>query len=544
MNKRIVRISHAPNRPLAILRKSLAFAVVVLFLCWCIPAGLRAADGDLDLTFGTAGKVTTSFGGVDRAFGMAIQRDGKLVVTGVANQNSGSTFALARYNNDGSLDPTFGAGGKVATTFNGLGDEAHAVVIQNDGKIVVAGTATIDSVDRFRDFALARYNTDGSLDSSFGSGGKVTTDFLEWFDVAYAIALQSDGRIVVAGAAQGDAIFFALARYNADGSLDASFGTGGKVTTDFQGRLNQALAYSVLVQRNGKIVAAGRVDDTWSNFGLARYNVDGSLDSTFGSAGKVKTNFSGMNDEGKGLAIQSDGKLLLAGSANFTSTTPDFALARYNADGTLDSSFGVSGKVITDFNAVFEGANAIALQADRKIVIAGTAGLGFGLARYNPDGSLDPSFGVQGKDITFFDRGCGGADAFAVAIQNDGKVIAAGDAFDCGTGFNFALARYNGTPPFDLCLQDDTSGDTLRINSITGEYQFTRCSTGFMVGGMGTLIKTGSILTLQHYAVDRRVFARIDTSQNRGSASIQLSSLGVTLQITDRNTSNNTCACN
>ena len=196
---------------------------------------------------------------------------------GGAKTSRSEDFALARYNPNGTLDGTFGTGGKVTTDFNGDDDEAHALVLQPDGKLVAAGQA--ESGYRGRDFALARYNPNGSLDATFGTGGKVTTDFAGNDDAAFGAVLQSDGKIVAAGGAKTSrSQDFALARYNANGSLDATFGTGGKVTTDFAG--NDDAAFALALQQDGKLVAAGganvgrsRTDYRGSgeDFALARY---------------------------------------------------------------------------------------------------------------------------------------------------------------------------------------------------------------------------------------------------------------------------------
>ncbi|MBA2434942.1 MAG: hypothetical protein H0V54_07660, partial [Chthoniobacterales bacterium] len=235
-------------------------------------------DGDLDPTFGTNGKVTTDFGTIiDEARAVAVQPDGKIVTAGATVGGNFFDFALARYNTDGSLDITFGTGGKVTTAFNTNNDEAFAVALQADGKIVAAGFAVIGGTD---DFALARYNTNGSLDTTFGTGGKVTTAFGSSIDRAHAVAVQPDGKIVAAGRAVigGGSFDFALARYNTDGSLDTTFGTGGKVTTACGSSNDEAFA--VALQPDGKIVAAGRVFSNKEDFALARYNTDGSLDTT------------------------------------------------------------------------------------------------------------------------------------------------------------------------------------------------------------------------------------------------------------------------
>jgi len=267
------------------------------------------------------------------AHGVAVQPDGKLVAVGVAKTSRSGDFALARYNTNGSLDATFGTGGKVTTDFNGNDDAANAVVLQPDGKIVVAGEA---KTSRNQDFALARYNANGSLDPTFGTGGKVTTDFAGNDDAAFALVLQPDGKLVAAGEAKTSRNQdFALARYNANGSLDPTFGTGGKVTTDFNG--DDDAAHGLVLQPDGKLVAAGVAKTSRSgDFALARYNANGSLDPTFGTGGKVTTDFNGDDDAAFAVARQTDGKIVAAGGAkvgrsrsDYSGSNEDFALARY-----------------------------------------------------------------------------------------------------------------------------------------------------------------------------------------------------------------------
>ncbi|MEQ4720651.1 hypothetical protein [Nonomuraea sp. B19D2] len=393
-------------------------AFVLLF-----PGVALAAPGDLDPSFGSGGKVTTDFGGGDDVpTGMVVQPDGKIVVVGRTN----SLFALARYNSDGSLDSGFGVGGKVTTDFGG-DDEANAVALQADGKIVVAGDGGLTG-----DFALARYNTDGTLDPNFGSGGKVTTNFGASGDSALGVALQADGKIVAAGASGSDFVF-SLARYHADGSLDTGFGSGGTVTTDLDGSSEHAR--EVAVQADGKIVAVGRSGGV-GGFAVVRYNADGSLDSGFGTLGVVTTDFGPFEDFAQGMALQADGKIVAVG---YSGGDSDFTLVRYNSDGSLDSGFGADGKVTTDFGPGGEdGANAAVLQADGKIIAAGRGFGTFALARYNSDGSLDSGFGSGGKVTTDF----GTSGAAGVALQADGKIVAAG--FSGLLSQDFALARYEG----------------------------------------------------------------------------------------------------
>jgi uncharacterized delta-60 repeat protein len=389
--------------------------VAVSAMCIFFAVAVTAAPGDLDTTFDGDGLVTTDFNGSDIAREVAIQADGKIIAVG---EDGTSDFALARYNTDGSLDTTFDGDGKVTTDFSG-NDGAYGVAIQSDGKIVAVGR------NGPQDFALARYNTDGSLDTSFDGDGKVTTDF-SGGDLAFDVAIQSDGKIVVAG--KDGAADFTLARYNTDGSLDTTFDGDGKVTLNFNGIADTA--YGVAIQSDGKIVAAGQ--NTTPNFALARYNTDGSLDATFDGDGAVVTGFSG-DDLALSVAIQSDGKIVAVGRDG----SQDFALARYNTDGSLDTSFDSDGKVTTSFTAGDDLAFAVAIQSDGKIVAAGTdSSQDFALARYNTDGSLDTSFGTAGGLTTSFT--VGDDIGRGVAIQADGKIVVVG----VDGNEDFAIARY------------------------------------------------------------------------------------------------------
>jgi uncharacterized delta-60 repeat protein len=428
-----------------LLRESLIWIIVAWFACWPMPYSALASAGDLDTSFGNSGKVNTSFSGLqDEASALAVQPDGKIVAAGTAfvgasQGNLSFGFALSRYNNDGSLDSSFGTQGKITTHFFGINDQALEVAIQSDGKIIAAGFTFLADASRRSVCALARYNSDGSLDPSFGSGGKVTTDF--GADTAiFDIAIQSDGKIV---AAVGN--HFIVARYNMDGSLDTSFGVDGKIDTHFIGDFTVAKA--VAIQRDGKIVAVGYdlISGVSTSFAIARYNSDGSFDASFGSAGKVVTSFSRL-DEGRDIAIQSDGKIIIAGDS-FASNSSDFALLRYNSDGSLDTSFGSGGRLLTDFFGSNDGVEAIAVQPGGKIVAVGhtenTANLGhfsFAVAQYNEDGSLDDHFGTAGRVITNF--GLADSFPFAVALQADSKIVAAGYALNTAMNREFAIARY------------------------------------------------------------------------------------------------------
>ncbi len=527
-----------------LIRTAIAMTITTMLLSSNLLPPAHAAAGDLDNTFGGTGKVTTNFQFGEQAFAVAIQADGKIIAAGVAGDLLPSNFALVRYNTDGTLDTSFGIGGRVTTGFDS-GSFAAELVIAPDGKIIAVGIAS--GSNSSGDFALVRYNTDGSLDAGFGSDGKVTTDFFGSDDIGVAVAIQSDGRIVVGGRAADSFPFrigFALARYNADGTLDPSFGSGGKLTTDFFG--NNDFLSDLALQSDGKVVVTGTVNDS-KNHGaaLARFNSDGGLDQSFGSGGKVVT-FTGGG--ASAIGIQTNGKIVVAGAGPGIGDGDggDFALLRYNTDGTLDPNFGSGGIVTTDILGSTDSASSLAIYPSGKIVVGGNSlhpieNRDFSLARYNADGSLDAGFGSGGVVATDF-SGDNDTDMLNdIAIQSDGKIVAAGSA-GIRNG-DFALARYNGDgASFNTCLQDDSSGSVLQINTNTGEYLFRTCG-GFTISGTGSLTSRGSTITLQHTTSDRRVMAKLDGSINKATASIQILSQGLSFTITDRNTADNTCSC-
>jgi uncharacterized delta-60 repeat protein len=436
-----------------------ATAIILLF-----PAGGQialAADGDLDPTFGTGGQVQTDFNhSTDIANAVALQADGKLVVVGQTytnNDYTGEDFAVARYNSNGSLDTTFGTNGKVTTDFPGLAAVASSVVIQPDGKILVAGGA-FPNFTFLGDFKLVRYNSNGSLDTTFGVGGIVTTSFPGQGSYAFALALQPDGKILAAGtdfvnfsSDDSSNTDFALERYNPDGTPDTTFGGGdGQVTTDFDGFNDDA--FSILVQPDGKLVAVGSAKNpaTYYDFAAVRYLANGTIDTTFGVAGKVRTDFGHADlDQARSAVLQPDGKIIAVGTESFNNTLSQFfALARYNANGTLDTTFSGDGKASIDFGSFDQTAYKVLLQPDGKIITAGypnteSSDSDFLVARSNSDGSPDVTFGVNGQVRTSFGDLNGGA--YGAVLQPDGKIVAVGfNATNTSNFAEFALARYLG----------------------------------------------------------------------------------------------------
>jgi uncharacterized delta-60 repeat protein len=414
-----------------------------------------AGAGSLDRSFSNDGKQTTDFGSEhEEPQAVAIQSDGKIVVVGTTTNNmTRSDFAVARYNVDGRLDTTFGGDGKVTTDFySQSSDTASAVAIQADGKIVVAGYVAVGGSN----FAMARYNTDGTLDMTFDHDGKVVT-IIGRESFASSIILQPNGKIVLAGSL--NEMDFAVARYYSNGRLDPSFSGDGKLTTDLGGF---DYATAIALRPNGRILVVGSSNlDGITKFALARYTPSGVLDTTFSGDGKLIT-YIGVTAEANAVALQPDGKIIVAGSSvpdSDDAQSNDFTLVRYNVDGSLDDGsvkdrtpndkFGTDGIVITDFFAGLDSANAVAIQPDGKIIAAGYAArdannsnIDFGVARYNANGTPDQTFDGNGRLITGF-YGSLQDVARGLAIQSDGKIVVAGRVQTAGD-YDFGLVRYLG----------------------------------------------------------------------------------------------------
>ena len=372
-----------------------------LFLLFCYFSLAAAAQpGTVDSSFGKNGFVVTKVPGSSETHfeQSTLQSDGKIVAVGWAafpiTTGINYDMVVVRYNSDGTLDPSFGTAGIVTTDFNDKSDFAYSVAIQKDGKIV-AGGRTQELDGSASNAALVRYTTDGTLDASFGNGGKIVTTLTEDSQIK-KLLIQKNGKIVAVGFTQD----FLLIRYNANGKTDRSFGKDGIVLTDFTGGYD--IVVSAAVQADNKIVVAGNVD---RYIGLARYTNDGSLDKSFGTGGKVVTKLRNDLPQLSDIAIQANA-IVVAGTLYKTSTDLkeyDFFLARYTTTGVLDNSFGTGGIAFTDFGHNYnEGVISIAIQNDEKIIAGGgvspdmAKSAGFALGRYNINGALDPSFGAAG----------------------------------------------------------------------------------------------------------------------------------------------------
>jgi uncharacterized delta-60 repeat protein len=417
----------------------------------------------VDTNFGTNGVLMADVSDAPgaQANGVALQPDGRIVVAGASplvsdvDSKKKGHFALARFNSDGSLDRSFGSIGKVFTAI-GTNDVAYAVAIQPDGKIIAAGSSLILSNN---EFALARYFPDGSLDPLFGTLGTTTALVGTNANQARAIQIQPDGKIVVAGIATDTTgtNHFALARFTTNGALDGTFGSAGKLTTPFAvGSVDGA--YGVGIRPDGKILAAGFTAQTSggvissANIGVARYNTNGAADLSFGSFGRTNANVGGGTlDVGYAMAIQPDGKIIVAGGAGLSalpgpanSNAPVnalVALARFTTNGALDNSFGNGGTVITQVGAFCDFATSILLQSDGKILVSGASLNGtyqFFAQRYNSDGSVDNSYENGGAELVNFGTG---ADEIPNALVEDalGRAVLAGTV-----GGLFGVARLQG----------------------------------------------------------------------------------------------------
>jgi uncharacterized delta-60 repeat protein len=421
------------------------------------------SEGALDASFGVDGLLTGYFYESQITFRSTVIQGSKIIAAGYALNNYNNDFALVRYTTDGRQDSTFGRDGIVTTDFNISRDEAYSVVLQGD-KIIVAGLA--GNYPNYG-FALARYTTDGVLDSSFGVKGKVITVFANSFSFVTSIVLQGD-KILVAGLAGNYPDYdFALARYTADGTLDSSFGENGKVTTDFNNSVD--VATSIALQGD-KIIVGGYTGDVIPNFdiALARYTANGSLDPSFGVNGKVTTDFNNSIDVVTSIALQGN-KILVAGNTG-DSGSEDFMLVRYTSEGALDASFGENGKVTTDFNNSSDQAISIALQGD-KIILGGytrnpdTYIYDFALARYTAEGVLDASFGMNGRVITGLD---GNALMQSIAVHQN-RLYTVGWLYPAGTDERYgAIAAYQlETPEPTVSIEDVTVSESKRLAVVT-----------------------------------------------------------------------------
>ena len=444
------------------------FAILSLVLTGAA-ASAFAADGDLDASFGGSGIVTDNFGGSFGIFARSvkIQPDGKILtgsaVLGADFQNF--DFGILRYNSNGTLDTTFGTNGRQIVDVDGGSESLPTVLLQTDGKIIVVGQRVVTG-QSVRGIVLTRLNANGSFDVSFGSNGKVITTF----DSANKVAanLQADGKLVVVGNWSGSS--FSTARFNVDGMLDNSFGTNGVVQNNIAG--NTGVSYAAAFQSDGKILVGGLIANSVSNTGdfvAFRYTTNGAIDTTFGGIGYARVDFNGMRDAAQSLVVQPDGKIIAAGLATVATNLGNvFGIVRFNPDGSLDSTFGAAGKVSAlPVNAFIDQINdryPTLLQPDGKIVVGRTRfinnnandGKQSNIARFSANGSLDTTFGAGGQIATTQNATLGD-----LALQTDGKIVAAGSGLNNGSAVTARYLNTAGSPTIvnPTLLYADFDGD-------------------------------------------------------------------------------------
>ncbi len=452
-------------------------------------------DAPVLSNIGGDGLVSTDLGsGNDLGYAIAVQDDGKIIIAGYSSNGSDHDGLLARYNADGSLDTTFGTDGFALQPIGTGTDVWREVVIADDGSILASGF-TWNGSDY--DMAVARYLNDGALDTTFATNGIFTIDILGGTDYSYGIVLQDDGKMVIGGYTSDESESSrngAVVRLNTDGSLDTSFGGDGIVTTNIEHRF---WGYKPLIQTDGKILLGGWAEmfSTGLDFAVVRYNTDGSLDTTFGGGDGIATHaWTTTHDLGYPIALQPDGKIVQVGYYN-----PDreFLVARFNSDGAIDTSFDAVGMVLTDIGSGDSSAWNVTVQPDGKILVAGYSNDGSGndftLVRYNTDGSLDTSFDDDGIQTTDF---YGGDDiARDVQLLPSGKILVSGLVHN-GTDYDIALVRYNTDGSVDTTVfsptpyTEDGPAAVLDIDGAIADADLDGRN-----GGLGNY--SGAILTLE-----------------------------------------------
>ena len=448
-----------------------------------LPAALAQTPGSLDTSFGGVGFVSTAVStgaGDDRARAMMLQPDGKIVVVGACDNN----FCLVRYHSDGTLDSSFGIGGRVNETRASTTLTAYSAALQPDGKIVVVGNCIVGLTATM---CATRFMADGSLDSAFGtSAGWTLPNVTSGGDVAKAVALQTDGKIVLAdvctGFASPTAADFCLVRLNNNGTLDTTFNTTGMVTASFGGGAVNQGANAVAIQTDGKIVAAGYCDaGTYDNICVARFLANGTaLDGTFGGgSGRVVTQaVASMHNRAYSLALLHNGKILVGAECGSATCG-----ARYNPDGTLDASFATGGVFGPGGTTSYESlSGGLALAFDGSFVLAGWSNPGAGIDSrrafyYSPAGALVADLISPLAGSWYIDGQARGWSA--VVMQPDGKVVLAAPQAQSGdsTKGDFLVARYHGFPSDARNCSLDIDGDGV-VSATTDSLMHARIALG------------------------------------------------------------------
>jgi uncharacterized delta-60 repeat protein len=446
---------------------------------FCILTAAVLAQPELDISFNGTGRVTTDFSsGYDIVYGALVQADDKIVAVGTYSENiNRAYFALTRYNTNGTLDTSFGDNGRVLTDFDTTAADqgVFAAALQPDGKILATGFVSFMPPGPGA-IATARYNPNGSLDTTFGTGGKVETAVVNHINEARAIAVGQDGKIVVAGYYFGPNQNYqtVIVRYDANG------GSGG-ITTDTRGfQLGESnIANGVAIQPDGKIVTAGgyssgQSGSAGSDLTMLRLTPSGAYDTTFVGGGRLLVPSPGVNEALSAVAVQPDGRIVAAGGSNGS-----LLVMRFNADGSPDTTFNLSGRVTTAMGGNSQ-ATGLIVRPNGKIVVSGLSGADFAVACYNPDGSPDTSFSGDGK-LTFNFTG-NRSYAYSMGIDSLGRIVLGGTSGpNVGIDTSFAVARLYTLDPVPVTIAGRTltqNGQPIRMMEValTDSHGVTRYS--------------------------------------------------------------------
>ena len=447
-----------------------------------------AQSGTLDTTFGTSGKVTTSLSTTnitsDIIYSTIIQPDGKILTAGTSLETARYKFALARYLTNGNLDTTFGTAGIVITDIGVItsGGITVEMKLQLDGKIVVIGTHQ-DTQNDLSKIALVRYNSNGTLDASFGTNGVVFSNFNNYDNEGNGLFIQANGKILAATFAfssnNNNESNYNIFRYNSNGILDNSFGINGVVSINLGlniVNLNSSDVATIIIElANGKILVAGKSDSMptngENNFAIIQLNSNGTLDTSFGTMGKVFIDFS-LDDQVAAMQITATNKIILGGTLFYNSgANSKIGIVQLNANGTIDTTFGTAGKIITTINSSTNNdvLEDLQLQANGDIIVGGTTqnsntliGLDFALVKYFINGNLDTNFGTNGFAITDFNNSTEFINS--IAIQSNNKIIATGSF--AVSNSKFALARYNNVTLSNTTFNQNISAISVYPNPV------------------------------------------------------------------------------
>ncbi len=495
------------------------------------------ADGSIDNTFGINGKVLSNMNTIDGGNAIAIQPDGKIVILGTwwiqpTPTTYNTQFVLERYNTDGTPDTTFATNGRLITIFGAGYDTPKAITLQADGKIIAVGKSYNNN------FAIARYTTNGALDTTFDGDGKLITSFGSGTTgIANFVTAHPDGKIVVTGTTStttGPAIAFAVAKYNANGSLDTSFDGDGKATAPLDAGDASVTVTAVARQDDGKFLvtttsALYGMNDV-NRFTTRRYNANGSIDTGFGTNGKVDTEIGSNFSETSAIAVQANGNILVAGYYRDPSSMQNsFALVRYGSNGTPDVTFGIGGKAISSFDSTNDESTILLAQPDGKLIAIGTRRYhtpnnylfkDIAISRYNSGGNLDATFGNGGKVVSVFGQNINTISK--AVLQPDGKIVILNTYYNLYGGdglYHYEIIRYTTTGSIDTAF--GTNGKV--VMDMPASVLVSQPDGKIIVGSINYDTENNTTLILRRYASNGTPDAGFG---NNGITSVAITTFG------------------